>query len=166
MGGDTLDWDALRQNGATLFIIQGFIASGKSTLARSVSAGTGALHFDADAYCLANFSAEELADWDRCFADAVAHLWRETGDVLLSGQSVVLDFGFWTKQSRDYAREQARRLDVPFIHIYVTASDDVLLERMKLRSGALAARNLGQFASLKASFEPPTPDETALVVST
>lgn len=150
----------------TLFFIQGFLGAGKTTYAAQLAAETGALCLNADAYCAATFSEDALRDWDRCFSLAIDALWRTAAQELVAGKSVILDFGFWDRQSRDYARAQAQRLGVRATHIFVTADDDILKARISKRSGPVADKNRRDFDRLKSLFEPPFPDENALVVDT
>ncbi|MEM6546550.1 MAG: ATP-binding protein [Pseudomonadota bacterium] len=150
----------------TLIIVQGFIAAGKSTYARSLATACGALHLEADAYCAQMVSESQGADWDRCFALAVERIWSIAEDRLGVGDSVIVDHGFWTRRSRDEARARAARLSVRLVHVYVTARDEVLRARMACRSGAVAERNVASFDALRAQFELPADDETAIVVNT
>lgn len=148
----------------TLHIVQGFLGAGKTTYSKTLADETAAVRLNADEYCEENFSESELADWDRCFSASIDALWLKAEEELKTGNSVVLDFGFWDRTSRDHARAQAERLDVPLVHVFVTAPDEVLKARIARRSGPVAEDNLRKFEDLKRYFEPPHEDEKAVVI--
>lgn len=122
------------------------------------------MRLNADEYCEQNFSERMLTDWDRCFSAAIDVLWSRAEEELTTGNSVVLDFGFWDRASRDHARVQAERLGVSLVHIFVTAPDEILKARIAQRFGTVAQSNLMKFDALKRFFEPPYEDEKAVVI--
>ena len=109
-----------------------------------------------------------MKSWKRIginyFSKAITQLWLEAEKLLCSGQSVILDFGFWDKESRSYAQSVAQRLDVNFEHIYMNTDDNIVMERLALRSGEIARRNLKNFKELKENFEEPEDDEVYVMV--
>ena len=149
----------------TLTIIQGFIGSGKTTYSKKLSLDTGAIRLNGDEYCDAHFPIEKLeTDWDQCFSEAITQLWLQAENILRDSKSVILDFGFWDRKSRDYARSIARKLDVDFQHIYINTKDEIIKDRLALRSGEIAKRNLRNFEDLKKYFEEPSSDEEHLEI--
>jgi predicted kinase len=149
-----------------LRIVQGFIGSGKTTYSKLLSEKTGSIRLNADEYCEDTFSKEELEqDWNSCFSKAISDLYIIAEKYLKTGQSVILDFGFWDKKSRDYARNLATKVGVDFQHIYLDTPDDIIMSRLKERSGVIAASNLSNFDKLKRAFELPQSDEAAFIVS-
>jgi|JI10StandDraft_1071094.scaffolds.fasta_scaffold104678_1 predicted kinase len=148
-----------------LRIVQGFIGSGKTTYSKLLSEKTGSIRLNADEYCEDTFSKEELEqDWNNCFSKAISDLYILAENYLESGQSVILDFGFWDKKSRDYARNLAMKVGVDFQHIYLDTPDNIIIGRLKGRSGIIAARNLSNFDTLKRAFELPQSDEAVIIV--
>lgn len=154
------------QNGkSTLTIVQGFIGAGKTTFSKKLEKDTGAIRLNGDEYCEKHFSEHELqSNWDACFAKAIEHLWIKAEEALRSGKSVILDFGFWSRESRDHAKNIAKRLGVNFQHIYLDVPDNILIERLKTRSGHIAENNIKNFETLKQSFDEPGTDEDYIVV--
>jgi predicted kinase len=148
-----------------VYLMHGFIGAGKSTFARSLSARTAALRLNADEYVAARFTpAQAAADWDTCFASAIAALWQEAAVQTAAGRDVILDFGFWTRESRDDARARIAAMGAQIVHYYIDTPDDIILTRLKKREGDIARRNLAQFDSLKKMFSPPEPDEAAIYI--
>jgi predicted kinase len=149
-----------------LYLIQGFLGAGKTTWSRELARRTGTLRFNADEWCLDNYTSEELdARWEACFAAAVAELWRQAARELSRGQDVILDFGFWTRASRDHARQAARALNARIVHYYIYAPDAALKERIAARKGAVAERNFARFEEFRRGFEEPAPEENAIVIN-
>lgn len=152
-------------NKPTLTIIQGFIGVGKTTYSKALSRRTGAIRLNGDEYCDTHFTIKELeTNWDECFSGAITQLWLEAEKLLCRGQSVILDFGFWDKESRDHARSVAQRLDVNFKHIYLNTDENIIMERLALRSGEIARRNLDNFKEFKENFEEPEDDEVHTII--
>lgn len=150
---------------SVLYIIQGFLGAGKTTYSKALSQKTKAVRLNADEWCDENFPPEKLSsEWDACFADATKTLWGQAEKLLKNGQSVILDFGFWSKDSRNHAREKAREWGVECEHHYVFAPDDVLLERIKKRSGGIAEKNIQNFSTTRRFFEEPTEGEHAILI--
>lgn len=149
-----------------LKIVQGFIGAGKTTYSKWLASQTGELRLNADEYCEVNFSKEDLEEnWDSCFSQAISNLYVEAENQLRAGNNVILDFGFWDRKSRDYARDLAHRTGADFQHLYLDTPDDIILDRIKMRSGAVADRNLQNFYKLKDCFEVPRADECAVKVN-
>lgn len=150
---------------ATLHIVQGFIGAGKTHFSKALAARTGALRLNADEKVANDFPpAAYEADWDGCFAQAVDAIWQDTRKLLADGRDVILDLGFWTRESRDHARRQASTCQAAFRHYFIDTPDALLLERMQARGGAIAAANIRNFQTLRAQFEAPRDDETPVII--
>jgi predicted kinase len=149
-----------------LKIVQGFMGAGKTTYSKWLASQTGELRLNADEYCETNFSKEDLEEnWDSCFSQAISNLYVEAENQLRAGNNVILDFGFWNRKSRDFARDLAHRTGADFQHLYLDTPDDMLLDRIKMRSGVIADRNFQNFYKLKDLFEEPMADECAVRIS-
>lgn len=149
-----------------LYIIQGFIGSGKTTYSKQLADEASAVRLNADEYCEQEFSPEELeTNWDECFAKSIDALWSKAHELLKQNQDVILDFGFWTFESREHARMQAEKSNAEFIHIYLDIDDETLLSRLRKRRGEIAQSNLENFSTLQKSFEPPRESENATTVN-
>ncbi len=152
---------------SVLYIVQGFLGAGKTTWSKVFAQSSGAVRLNADEWCMSNFAeAEWTRDWDGCFSKSIVFLWEETEHRLSAGEDVILDFGFWSRASRDDARDKARRWQAELRHYYLVAPDEVLIERVSRRGDEIARRNVENFHKLKACFEPPAADENAIIVDT
>lgn len=150
---------------ATVYLMHGFPAAGKSTFARKLAEASGAIRLNADEFCGAHYTPAELsAAWDECFGRAVDTLWQQTAQHAAAGHDVILDFGFWTRASRDDARARIAAMGAACVHYYLDTPEDILLMRLRAREGDIAARNLANFKLLFKQFEPPAADEGAVVI--
>lgn len=82
-------------------------------------------------------------------------------------QDVVLDFSFWSRQMRDDYRRLLQPYGVEPETIYLVASQEVVLHRLRMRSNSHAddfpvTEDLA--AAYFDAFEPPTVDEGPLTV--
>ena len=91
--------------------------------------------------------------------------WELTQELLQLGQTVILEWGLWTRAERDTVRERARELGVRVELHYLDVPTDVLWDRVRRRNVAMPAgtavierEDLLQWA---ADFEAPDADEQA-----
>ena len=148
------------QDKPVCYIICGFLGAGKTTYSKKLAQETGALHLNADEWCMKLFSKDEYEkNWEDCFLKTMDFLWQRGDELLKEGKSVIFDIGFWSKQSRDEAYKKASELGfLPVVH-YVYAPDNILTERIAKRKGAIAENNIKNFDEIKKLFEEPSDDE-------
>lgn len=146
-----------------LYLIQGFLGAGKTTFARRLSEQTGAVVLNPDESCMAFYPPQEYErEWNRCFEQTVERLWEEARQCLEAGQDVIFDMGFWSRGSRDEARDKAQKWGAECILYYLYAPDEILRQRLALRKGKVAEDNQRNFFRLKELFEEPGEDENAI----
>jgi predicted kinase len=155
----------------TLHLMVGLPGSGKTTLARQLETRYSALRLTVDEWHVRLFGNDVRDDSDD--ADFAAHnarhaaiealLWETAARVLVLGDDVILDFGFWTRSERDQFRAKARDLGVGFRIHFVDVSDQVLLERIRTRNANLPPGTFyipeTKLQEWMRVFEPPSPDE-------
>ena len=151
---------------ATLYIIQGFIASGKTTYSKKLAKQTHATHLNPDEQISKLFSKENyMNNWNECFDQTTTYLWDKAKKLLLSGQDVIFDMGFWHKKDRDFARKLAKDCNSECKHIYLYVPDEILKERIvSSRPPEWAEKHLKNFEKNKQSFEEPTDNEVVEVI--
>lgn len=146
-----------------LFVVCGLPGSGKTTLARALEDRADAVRLSADEWMAE--MAIDLFDSDaRDRVEAVQ--WQLAQRLLQLGQSVVIEWGTWSRAERDALRDRARGLGAEVELHYVDAPLDVLWERVRARameqqwgSRPLTRNDLELCASV---FERPDADELAL----
>ncbi len=151
----------------TLYIIQGFIASGKTTFSRKLAEETGATHFNPDEQIKELFPKDEyMSKWDKCFEYTTNFLWSKTKELLKNGQDVIFDMGFWLRKDRDYAREIALQCNADCKHYYLHVPDDVLKQRIvKNRPKNWVKIHLDNFEKNKKLFEMPTEEDNVIMIN-
>ena len=89
------------------------------------------------------------------------------------GLPVVLDFGLWTRADRQEARDYFARLSIPTKLYYLYADEAVrkarvLQRNQQVRQGLDQSYTIDEDMDLafSARFEPPAPEENALLVRT
>ena len=86
---------------ATLFLMVGLPGAGKSTRAKELAAEQGALRLSPDAWMIPLFGESEAGEKRDVLEGRLIWVALET---LKQGTSVVLDFGFWSRDKRSALR--------------------------------------------------------------
>src|SRR4026209_479313 len=112
---------------ATLHVLSGKLACGKTTLAKEIAAEAGAVLISEDVWLLALFPGEiaTFADYlDRSarFRSAVS---SHVQSLLRAGASVVFDFAGNVPRERAWARSLCDGSDASLLIHYLVASDDL-----------------------------------------
>jgi predicted kinase len=143
----------------------GLPCAGKTTLARRLEVERSALRLTPDEWQLALFGQDaEEPEHDARHSCIEALLWDLAIQALGLGTSVILDFGFWAREEREYFRAQARQLGAGSEVHFLDVPEEELLRRLEVRN-----TQLSQEPSFKipaemmkpwiALFQKPAPDE-------
>lgn len=152
-----------QRSSARLVLICGLPASGKTTLARELARTVPAIRLNKD-----HWTTELGHDvWDDEFrARLEAQLWALTQELLVLGQSVILEWGHWARAERDEKRLGARALGAGVELHYLDATLEELIERTERRNASgewtaapVTRAHLERWATI---FEAPDEDELAL----
>ena len=147
---------------ATLFLIVGLPAAGKTTRARELEKAHRALRFSPDEWMIPLFGESE-ADGKR---DLLEGLLINAGLCALAvGTNVVLDFGFWGRDERSALRSLGASVgaDVEVVYLRVEAVTQRrrVQERFGVRPGQTFPITDSDLAHWRAQFEEPTARELA-----
>jgi len=149
-----------------LYIIHGFLGSGKTTFSKKLSLETGAVHINPDEWCMKLFDKKNYEQhWEKCFDETVNILWEKAAEYLSNGTDVIFDMGFWDRQSRNHAKSIAAKCNSDFKHYYLYVPDDIAKERILSRSGKIAENNVRNFDEIKKLFSEPDSDEDAIIIN-
>lgn len=151
---------------ARLFLICGFIGSGKTTMATEVARREKALCLTLDEWVNKLYSPEankiKAFDPQERVKDV---MWQVAVKALALGISTVLDWGFWTKKERDQYREKAEKLGIKPTLIFVETPKEQCLARALQRNSDLDQRSVkidpDDFETWWSHFEPPSDEECA-----
>ena len=149
---------------ATLHLVCGKIAAGKSTLTARLGAAPGTIVVAEDRWLARLYPDEQATP-----ADYVRHSTRLRGvmgphvvDLLRAGLSVVLDFPANTRASRDWMRTLFEEAGAAHRLHFLDVADDVCRARLRTRNAAGTHEFTvtdAQFALFTQYFVAPTQDE-------
>lgn len=156
---------------AKVYLIAGKICSGKTTFAKKLCMEKRAVLLSTDEITLAVFGQHIGEKHDEVVENTQAYLFEKSLEIIGCGINVCLDWGFWQKDERDYARDfyKSRGIDTEFY--YVDISESEWQKRIEKRNraisdGTLCAYYVDENLRLKfgSLFEKPGEDETLLPV--
>ena len=155
--------DPVARDRTRLVLICGLPASGKSTLARQLAPRIPAIRLDKDRW-VAQLGGDV---WDDAFRVRLERqLWALTQELLVRGQSVILEWGHWARVERDEKRIGARALGVGVELHHLDAPLQELVDRAdrRTRSGEWTASPMtrAHFEEWATIFQPPDEEELLL----
>lgn len=154
---------------ATVHLLHGLPGCGKTHFARQLAVERKCVHLSHDEWVVRLFGSRPTSAQIEAAREPIhAMLWIYTSRIVESGSDVVLDFGFWTRNERDQAREQVRRAGAVHRLYNFECSPLVAWERLKRRNSFESADSLHiderTFWSLAGCIEPLMPDEASVSV--
>ena len=151
---------------ARVFMMCGKICSGKSTHARVLREKHHAVILSVDEITLALFGQDAGDRMDEYVLRLKKYLYAKSLEVLESGINVVLDWGFWTKKEREFARNYYGSAGIANEFHYIEVDDREWHRRLEQRNHAVINHQSdayyvdeGLAAKFQSVFEKPEPDE-------
>ncbi|HVC36032.1 MAG TPA: ATP-binding protein [Candidatus Dormibacteraeota bacterium] len=120
-----------------VYLLCGLGGSGKSTYARELAKnGLQKFSLDEYVYSLHGRAITSLPEqvYLQHYRTAKLELDKELINVIKKKQSVVLDYGFWRRGSRDYYKKLIDDNGGEWKLIYLKASPEILMRRLKERN--------------------------------
>ena len=155
---------------AKVILICGKICSGKSTYAEQLRIQNNAVLLSTDEITLALFGQHCGDKHDDYVERTQNYLFNKSLELIEVGINVILDWGFWLKEERDYAHEFYNSRNIACEFHYIDISDETWQARLKKRNSEVLYEetsayyiddNLAEkFASI---FEVPSKDEIDVV---
>ena len=146
-------------SGGRLIIVCGLPSSGKTTHAKHLEAKLPAVRFCPDEW----MDALSLDLWDEARRQKIENLqWEFAQQLLAHRETVIIEWGTWGRSERDALRLRARELGAAVELHYISASVDVLLDRIQRRRMENPPISREQLLDWADVFQAPSPDETAL----
>lgn len=107
---------------ATLHLLHGFIGAGRTTFARKLEHELAAVRFTRDEWVARLYGHNPPeAYFSDCFKRVTDLIWQVSTKLLKVEQDVILDFGFWSRASRDKARSKAQAVNI-ILKLYYTST--------------------------------------------
>ena len=149
-----------------VYLMCGKICSGKTTHANQLRTEHRAVVLSVDEITLALFGQDAGDQHDTYVERAENYLYHKSLEILESGINVVLDWGFWTKQERDFARDFYGSRNVEFEFHYIDVSDSEWEKHLRQRNRDVLERRTdayyvdeGLAAKFASIFEKPDRSE-------
>jgi predicted kinase len=154
---------------ATLHLVCGKIAAGKSTLCARLASAPGTVLISEDHWMANLYPGElnDLADYVRLSARLRSAMTSHVVHLLRTGVSVVLDFPANTPRQRAWMRELIDQAGAEHVLHLLDVPDEVCRARLKARNASGEhpfETSDEQFDLFTAHFTPPTADEGFTVV--
>lgn len=153
-----------------VYLICGFIGAGKTTFAKKLEEKTGAVRIVKDQWSIRLIgndpSIEGYAGWDH----KITQLSRDVGIYLAEkGIDVILDEGFWERETRDEMRRRVAAVGAKTVMYYLDTPIETIRERILGRNNNLTDDSFKitreMLDSYLAYWQPPTTDEDYILAS-
>lgn len=156
---------------STAHLIHGFVGAGKTTYAVKLEQDLPALQFSIDEWMIALYGQNPPADkFEEYHSRTTSLIWNVAIRALTLGQDVVLDFGFWSRKSRDDARQRLHSIDAETILYCVTCTNETMKTRVLNRTAEMPEHALyiddSAITAFRKRFEPLNDDEPCRLVRT
>jgi len=151
---------------ARVILLIGRLCSGKTTLAQKLAREEKAVVLSCDELMQTVFPEPLGEMYDVYSGRCMTYLYKQTRYLVESGCSVVLDWGFWTSESRQQAQQQLAGLTLDWY--YLAIDDAEWHRRMDERNARIVQGegllheyfvDEGLFDKAAARFEAPQPEE-------
>ena len=119
---------------AKIFLICGKICSGKSTYSEKLRKEHGAVLLSVDEITLNLFGQHCGDEHDNYVERTEKYLFEKSLEILEVGVNVILDWGFWTKEERDFAKQFYNSHNIEYEFHYIDISDEVWNQRLAKRN--------------------------------
>ncbi len=120
---------------ATLFLIHGFIGSGKTTFSKKLEVEKNAVRFTPDEWMIHFYGVNPPEEMFSIYHDNINKMIEEMAiEFLKRAQNVILDYGFWKREDRDYFRNLALNLNFDCVFYSMNSDFEVCKERALKRT--------------------------------
>lgn len=157
---------------AKCIMICGRICSGKTTYAESLRKEHCAVILSIDEIMLSLFGKDAGEHHDEYVAKTERYLLQKSLAIIEVGVNVIFDWGFWTKEKRDFVKNFYREHGVDYEFHYLDIGDTEWKKRLEKRNAEIEAGKSdayyvdnGLAAKFNSVFEKPDRGEIDLWIS-
>ena len=155
---------------ATVYILCGFIGSGKTTFAKKLEKETGAVRITKDEWLIDLFghdpSIPKYAEYDQIICEISRGMAFQFAK---KGIDVIIDEGFWTKEQRNEMRKKIQSIGAKAILYYLNTPIEIIRKRMLKRNKKLTKDSFKisseMFDNYLKQWQPLSEDEGYVVVN-
>ncbi len=156
---------------AKVILLCGMVCSGKTTYAQALMHQTGSVCLSCDELMLALFTEPMGEDYDTALSRAKGYLYTLARQLVQTGVTVILDFGFWSRQERDEVRAMFAGYGMQTELHYLKVNEErwgqnIAARNKGCRNGDTAAYPIdeGLIHKCLMAFEEPAPGEADVTV--
>ncbi len=156
---------------ATIHLLHGFVGAGKTTFAKKLERKLNAVRFTPDEWMSKLYGSNPPAKhFQKYLANIIDLIWLNSERLVALDIDVILDFGFWSRSSRDEARKKAEELGADIRLYYIVCKEDKMRRRVLKRTEQLPEGTLwineAAIDLFKKRFEPLGKDEEHITIKT
>jgi predicted kinase/ribosomal protein S18 acetylase RimI-like enzyme len=149
---------------STAFLIHGFVGSGKTTFSKKLEKDISAIRLNHDEWMIQLYGAAPPKEhFDEYYRNVHEIIWELGLRLMKKGQSVIFDNGFWTRASRDEARNRILQAGHDFKLFALRCKDQEMKERVLKRTDRMPDGafwiNESAIEEFRRRFEPLESDE-------
>ncbi len=151
---------------AKIILMCGKICSGKTSYSKKLAKETGAVRFSSDEMLSAIFNPNENEYHDKYIDNIRNYLAQKAVEVATAGAVVILDWGFWTKTSREDIVTLLKSHNIDYEWHYMDICEASWKRNIMARNTAVKNKQTTDFFvddalldKLNSLFEPPTKSE-------
>lgn len=151
---------------AKVYILCGKICSGKTTYSQKLRKEHQAVILSVDDITLTLLGQNGGDLLDVYVEKLEQYFFQKTVEIVETGINVVLDWGFWTKTERDFAKEFYGSRGIEYEFHYISISDEEWYRRLNKRNKSILAKKSNSYyvdeglaEKFKSLFEIPSKDE-------
>lgn len=117
-----------------LHLICGLPASGKTTLAKSIAASSGAIRLCPDEWIKDIWNEKSETEGNQ-FRDQIEQLqWKIGKEILQNSIDVIIEWGTWGRSEREKLRDEAKAVGAKVKFYYLEVPREILKERILKRN--------------------------------
>ncbi|MDE5861282.1 MAG: ATP-binding protein [Ruminococcus sp.] len=124
---------------AKVVMVCGRICSGKSTYAEKLRMEYNAVLLSVDEIMLTVFGQNAGEKHDEYVVKIKEYLLKKIPEFISVGINVILDWGFWTRQERDFTKNFCKMRDIACELHYIDITDEVWRQRINNRNEMVSA---------------------------
>lgn len=151
---------------AKVIMTCGKICSGKSTYAEKLRRQSHGIVLSVDEIMLALFGQNAGSQHDEYVRRTEQYLFGKSVELVESEMTVILDWGFWKRAERDFARTFYKRRNIAYEFHYIDVRDEVWSRRLEQRNRLVEAGETNAYfideglaEKFDALFEMPAKEE-------
>ena len=154
---------------ATIHLIHGFIGFGKTTIAKQLAHELPAVILANDDFMVRLYGRNPPADMFQDYYNRIDDLILNLAEkIIKAGADVIIDYGFWTKESRATAYDRAKKITDKVVFHNIQCDMDTarqsVLERTKRNNSELTIDE-NTFDLFRPRFQPISSDENYEIIN-